>query len=68
MHYESIDDCPLSDVIGNGILPPMPWFNMKSLTEADLKAMWAYLRSIPPVKNQVPFPIPPPAQANSSQK
>jgi hypothetical protein len=41
---------------------------MKDLTEADLKAMWAYLRSIPPVKNQVPFPIPPPAQANPSQK
>ena len=53
---------------GRDILPPMPWFNMKNLTEADLKAMWAYLRSIPPVKNQVPFPIPPPAQANPSQK
>lgn len=50
------------------ILPPMPWFNMKDLSEADLKAMWAYLRSIPPVKNQVPFPIPPPAQANTGQK
>ena len=43
---------------GRDILPPMPWFNMKDLTEADLKAIWAYLRSIPPVKNQVPFPIP----------
>ena len=44
---------------GRDILPPMPWFNLKNLTEADLKAMWAYLRSIPPVKNQVPSPIPP---------
>ena len=41
---------------GRDILPPMPWFNMKGLTDADLKAIWAYLRSIPPVKNQVPLP------------
>lgn len=44
---------------GRDILPPMPWFNMKDLTDADLKAMWAYLRSLPPVKNQVPLPIVP---------
>jgi Cytochrome c len=53
---------------GRDILPPMPWFNVKDLTEADLKAMWAYLRSIPPVKNQVPFPIPPPTSANRAQE
>jgi hypothetical protein len=53
---------------GRDILPPMPWFNMKDLTEADLKAIWAYLRSIPAIKNQVPFPVPPSAQPNSSQK
>jgi len=43
----------------------MPWFNMKDLSDADLKAIWAYLRSIPPVKNQVPFPIAPAASANA---
>ncbi len=48
---------------GRDVLPPMPWFNMKDLSEADLKAMWAYLRSIPPVKNQAPFPIPPGANS-----
>jgi len=48
---------------GRDILPPMPWFNVKTLTDDDLKAMWAYLRSIPPIKNQVPFPIPPGAPA-----
>jgi len=50
---------------GRDILPPMPWFNMKDLSDADLKAIWAYLRSIPPVKNQVPFPIAPAASANA---
>ena len=34
---------------------------MKDLTEADLKAIWAYLRNLPSVKNQVPLPVSPPA-------
>jgi len=48
---------------GRDILPPMPWSSLKDLSEVDLKAIWEYLRSIPPVKNQVPFPIPPSANA-----
>jgi len=44
---------------GRAILPPMPWFNLKDLTEADMKAMWAYLRSVPFIETQVPFPTPP---------
>lgn len=42
---------------GRQILPPMPWFNYGKMTDADLKATFAYLRSIPPVKNRVPQPI-----------
>jgi len=48
---------------GRDILPPMPWFNLKDAPDEDLKAMWAYLRSLPPIKNQVPFPVPPRAPA-----
>jgi mono/diheme cytochrome c family protein len=44
---------------GRDILPPMPWFNLKDMKEDDLKAIFAYLRSLPPVKNQVSFPVPP---------
>lgn len=51
---------------GRDILPPMPWFNLKDVSEADLKAMWAYLRSIPPVKNAVPLPLLPGAPAASA--
>ena len=54
-------------VNGRDILPPMPWFNLKELTDADLKAIWAYLKSIPPIKNQVPFPVPPGTATNSDQ-
>ncbi len=44
---------------GRDTLPPMPWPNYKQATDDDLKAIWAYLRSLPPIKNQVPLPVPP---------
>jgi hypothetical protein len=44
---------------GRAILPPMPWEAYKHATDQDLKAIWAYLRSIPAIKNKVPEPIPP---------
>jgi cytochrome c553 len=46
---------------GRDILPPMPWQTIKEMTDADLKALWAYFRSVPAIKNQVPFPVPPSA-------
>ena len=27
-------------------LPPMPWFNLQRMTDADLKAIYAYIRSL----------------------
>lgn len=45
---------------GRALLPPMPWFNVAELTDQDLKAVFAYLRSLPPVKNRVPEPVDPP--------
>ncbi len=44
---------------GRDILPPMPWQNMAQMTDSDLKAVWAYLRTLPPIQNQVPLPVPP---------
>ena len=42
---------------GRQLLPPMPWQNYGQMTDADLKAVFAYLRSIPPVSNKVPDPV-----------
>ena len=39
---------------GRKILPPMPWFNLKETSDHDLQAIFAYLQSIPPIKNKVP--------------
>jgi hypothetical protein len=39
------------------ILPPMPWPAFRNLSDDDLKAIFAYLKTIPPVANHVPDPI-----------
>ncbi|MFH4967784.1 diheme cytochrome c-553 [Gaetbulibacter sp. M240] len=41
------------------LLPPMPWLSYKNLPDEDLKAIFAYLKSINPVENVVPANIPP---------
>jgi mono/diheme cytochrome c family protein len=46
---------------GRPLLPPMPVEFYKNFTDEDLESIFAYLQSIPPVKNRVPQPIPPPA-------
>ncbi|GAB4322709.1 MAG: c-type cytochrome [Candidatus Zixiibacteriota bacterium] len=46
---------------GRPILPPMPWQAISHQSDEDLKAMFAYFKSIRPIENQVPQPIPPPA-------
>jgi mono/diheme cytochrome c family protein len=54
--------------VSRPILPPMPWFNYAKMTDEDLKSVYAYLRTIKPVSNQVPDAVlapPPPAVANA---
>jgi len=38
----------------------MPWPATGKLSDDDLKAVFAYLKSIPPIRNKVPEPLPPP--------
>jgi mono/diheme cytochrome c family protein len=44
---------------GRPILPPMPWPMYREMTDEDLKAVFAYLRTLPPIQNAVPDPVPP---------
>jgi hypothetical protein len=39
---------------GRPLLPPMPWPNYAKMTDDDLKAVFAYLQSIPPIRNAIP--------------
>ncbi|MGN7887642.1 c-type cytochrome [Dyadobacter endophyticus] len=41
------------------LMPPMPWFNYVNMADDDMRAIFAYLKSIKPVSNVVPSYIPP---------
>jgi len=45
--------------VSRPILPPMPWQQFAHLSDDDLDAIFAYLRTIKPVVNHVPDPVPP---------
>jgi mono/diheme cytochrome c family protein len=44
---------------GRALAPIMPWQAFASLTKSDALAIAAFLKSLPPVKNQVPGPFGP---------
>ena len=56
-----VDTIRSGRVMGKGrpLLAPMPFPAMQNLTDEDLRAIFAYLRTIPPVKNKVPEPVSP---------
>lgn len=45
--------------VSRPINPPMPWTVYRNWTDEDVKAVYAYLRTIPPVVNHIPDYVPP---------
>jgi mono/diheme cytochrome c family protein len=43
---------------GRDINPCMPWPAFSKINDQEMKAIWAYLRSLKPIRNPVPDPIP----------
>jgi hypothetical protein len=37
----------------------MPWQSLAALRDDDLRAVYAYLRTIPAIRNEVPKPVSP---------
>ena len=59
--------------VGRPIMPPMPWEAYRNLSDADLKAVFAYLKTQKPIRNKVPdyrppAAPPPPAPASAPKK
>lgn len=52
---------------GRPLQPPMPWQMYREMTDEDLAAVFAYLQSIPAVRNRVPEPLPPAQQVASGK-
>ncbi len=44
--------------------PPMPWFNIRPMTEADLRAVYQYIRSLGPGGKEMPAFLPPGKKPN----
>ena len=53
---------------GRDILPPMPWYNVAKMTDNDIKAVYAYLQSLPAISHKVPQPVAPPDMAKMMAK
>jgi mono/diheme cytochrome c family protein len=45
-------------------LPPMPWFSLKAMSDADLRAMYRYIRSLGAGGERAPLPLPPGKEGN----
>jgi hypothetical protein len=45
--------------VGRPLMPPMPWQGIGTINDQDLKCMYAYLKSLKPIHNEVPQPTPP---------
>jgi hypothetical protein len=43
-------------VEGRPVLPPMPWQEFRNMTDDDLKAVFAFLKTIPAIHNPIPDP------------
>lgn len=41
------------------LLPPMPWEMFRHMTDGEIKALFAYLKTVPAISNVVPPPLPP---------
>lgn len=39
--------------------PPMPWFNLRAMTEDDLRAIYQFVTALPPHDGAVPDYVPP---------
>ena len=53
---------------GRKILPPMPIPMYRNFNDEDLAAIYAYLQSIPPIRNRVPEPLPPVVAARQAAR
>lgn len=52
-------DAWVQHIAGMQPKPPMPWYNMRSMSEADLRAMYVYIRSLGPGGEPMPVDLAP---------
>ncbi|MEO8231548.1 MAG: diheme cytochrome c-553 [Ignavibacteriota bacterium] len=45
--------------VGRPLLPPMPWQTIGQMTDQDLKSVYAFLKTLKPIHNEIPQPTTP---------
>jgi mono/diheme cytochrome c family protein len=55
----------IADVRSGRMRPPMPWFNLSAMTDADLRAIRRYVRSLGEPGAPAPAYVPPDAEPNT---
>ena len=56
------EDSFIADARSGRMRPPMPWFNLRDMTDADLRAIHRYVRSLGVGGGPVPAYVPPNAE------
>ena len=51
------------EVPAGGYRKRASYADLRDLTDEDLQSIYAYLKTVPPVRNRVPEPLLPPARA-----
>jgi mono/diheme cytochrome c family protein len=54
--------------VSRPILPPMPWPAYRNLSDENLSSIYAYLRTVKPIRNRIPDPDPPAAPPAGAAK
>lgn len=57
--HEMSEDTWVNTLHTRNQLPPMPWFNVKNISDRDARAMYAYIKSLGPKGEHMPKPLPP---------
>ncbi len=56
---EMSEDAWVQTLHTRSAMPPMPWFNVKNISDKDARAVYQYLKSLGPIGDHVPKAVPP---------
>ncbi|MBI5460918.1 MAG: c-type cytochrome [Gammaproteobacteria bacterium] len=59
LHVQKISEAEWLARARKPMRPPMPWFNLRAMTDADLRAMYRYIRELGPTGTPAPAAVAP---------
>lgn len=59
LHVQGISEAQWLERARKPMRPPMPWFNLRDMSDADLRAIYRYIRAAGPAGTRAPAAAPP---------